>query len=152
MSAPVPYFDVVRQMKNAFNYRLQLVTAARQHGIKAAARTFRTTVRTVRKWWRRYQEQGMKGLQERSRAPHCCPHKIVGELAERVVALRRRLPRFGARRLQREWELPLGHSAISRILRQHGLIRRHRRKYQKKQDLAALKETRESAKPWAPRK
>ena len=141
MSAPVPYFDVVRQMKNAFNYRLQLVTAARQHGIKAAARTFRTTVRTVRKWWRRYQEQGMKGLQERSRAPHCCPHKIVGELAERVGALRRRLPRFGARRLQREWELPLGHSAISRILRQHGLIRRHRRKYHKKQDLAALKET-----------
>jgi hypothetical protein len=30
MSAPVPYFDVVRQMKNAFNYRLQLVTYARR--------------------------------------------------------------------------------------------------------------------------
>jgi hypothetical protein len=37
MSAPVPYFDVVRQMKNAFSYRLQLVTYARQQGIKAAA-------------------------------------------------------------------------------------------------------------------
>jgi len=141
MPAPVPYFDLVRQMKNAFNYRLQLVTVARQHGIKAAARAFRTTVPTVRKWLRRYQQQGLKGLEALSRAPHACPHKITGELAQRVVELRRRLPSFGARRLQREWELPLGHTAISRILREHGLIHRRRRKYQKKQDLAELKAT-----------
>ena len=50
MSAPVPYFDVVRHMKNAFDYRLQLVTYARQHNsVKAAARAFRTTLPTVRK-------------------------------------------------------------------------------------------------------
>jgi len=141
MPAPVPYFEVVRQMKNAFNYRLRLVSHARQHGIKAAARAFRTTVPTVRKWRRRYEGQGLKGLQELSRAPHSCPHKIVGALAQRVVDLRRQLPTFGARRLQREWELPLGHTAISRILREHGLLPRRRRKYQKKQDLAAVKET-----------
>ena len=129
MPAPVPYFEVVRSMKNAFNYRLRLVTHARQHGIKAAARAFLTTVPTVRKWLRRHEGQGLKGLQELSRAPHSCPHKIVGELAERVVALRRQLPTFGARRLQREWELPLGHGALSRILRDHGLIHRRRRKY-----------------------
>jgi len=141
MAAPVPYFDVIRQMPNAFNYRLYLVAHARQHGIKAAARAFCTTVATVRKWLRRYEAQGLKGLRERSRAPRSCPHKIVGELAQRVVELRRQLPTFGARRLQREWELPLGHTAISRILRQHDLLRPRRRKYQKKQDLAAVKET-----------
>ena len=139
MPAPVPDFDVVRQMKNAFNYRLQLVTYARQHGIKAAAREFQTTVPTVRKWVRRYQQQGLTGLRELSRAPHSCPHKIAGELAQRVVELRRRLPTFGARRLRREWDLPLGHTAIERILRQHGLLRPRRRRYPKKQDLAALK-------------
>jgi transposase len=141
MSAPVPYFDVVRHMKSAFNYRLRLVAHARQHGIKPAARAYRTTPRTVRKWLRRHQQAGLKGLQELSRAPHSCPHKITGELALRVVELRRQLPTFGARRLQREWELPLGHTAISRILHEHGLIRPRRRKYQKKQDLAALKAT-----------
>ena len=112
MPAPVPYFDVVRHMKNAFNYRLQLVTYACQHGIKAAARAYRTTVPTARRWLRRYEQQGLKGLQELSRAPHSCPHKITGELAQRVLELRRRLPTFGARRLQREWELPLGHTAM----------------------------------------
>jgi transposase len=75
MSAPVPYFDVVRHMKNAFNYRLRLVTHARQHGIKAAARAFRTTVPTVRKWLRRYERQGLQGLQELSRAPPRLPRQ-----------------------------------------------------------------------------
>ena len=141
MPAPVPYFEVVRQMhQNAFNYRLRLVTHARQHGIKAAARAFRATVPTVRKWLRRYQAQGLQGLQELSRAPRSCPHKIEGELAEKVVELRRQLPTFGAQRLKREWDLPFSHMAIQRILRQHGLIRPRRRKYQKKQDLAARKE------------
>ena len=98
MPTPGPYFEVVRQMSNAFNYRLRLVAHARQHGIKAAARAFRTTVPTVRKWLRRYAGQGLKGLQELSRAPHSCPHKIVGAVAQRVVDLRRQLPTFGARR------------------------------------------------------
>jgi len=141
MPAPVPYFDVVREMNNAFNYRLRLVAHAPQHGIKAAARDFRTPVPTVRKWLRRYGEHGLKGLQELSRAPHSCPHKIVGELAQRVVELRHRLPTFGARRLKREWELPLGHTAMERLWREQGLIRPRRRKYQKKQDLAAFKAT-----------
>lgn len=141
MAAPVPYFEVVRQMKNAFNYRLRLVTHARQHGLKAAARAFRTTVPTVRKWKQRYEEQGLKGMKEHSRAPHSCPHKITGELAQRVLELRRQLPTFGARRLKREWDLPLGHGAIERLWRQHGLLHRRRRKYQKKQDLAKVKAT-----------
>ena len=58
-----------------------------------------------------------------------------------MVERRRQLPTFGAQRLKREWALPLGHMAIERILRQHGLLRPRRRKYQKKQDLAEVKET-----------
>jgi len=138
---PPRYFDLIREMKNAFNHRLRLVSYARQHGLKAAARLFQTTVPTVRKWVRRYQTRGLKGLEELSRAPHSCPHKIGGQLEARVVALRRQLPTFGAQRLKREWDLPLSHMALHRILRQHGLVQRRRRKYQRKQDLAALKAT-----------
>ena len=141
MSAPVPYFDLVRQMKNAFDFRLRLVTHARQHGMKKTARDFRTTPPTVRKWVRRWEKHGLQGLKERSRAPHSCPHKITGDLAERVVELRCQLPSFGARRLKREWDLPLGHGAIERIWREQGLLPARRRKYQKKQDLAKLKAT-----------
>jgi len=38
MLAPVSYFQVVRQMKNAFDYRLRVVTYARQHAIEAVRR------------------------------------------------------------------------------------------------------------------
>ena len=55
---------------------------------------------------RRFQAQGLKGLQAHSRAPHSCPDKITGELAERILAFRRQLPTFGAQRLKREGDLP----------------------------------------------
>ncbi|OFW29827.1 MAG: hypothetical protein A3J28_04945 [Acidobacteria bacterium RIFCSPLOWO2_12_FULL_60_22] len=38
MSSPAPYFDLVREMKDAYNHRLRLVDYARQNGIRAAAR------------------------------------------------------------------------------------------------------------------
>lgn len=141
MSNPAPYFDLVREMKNAYNHRLRLVAHARQHGIKATARLFQTTVPTVRKWLRRYQQQGLSGLLERSRAHHHCPHKTPLDLERHVVELRRQLPTFGAARLKREFQLSPSHKAIQRIWRAHGLIHKRRRKYQKKQDLAAVKAT-----------
>jgi hypothetical protein len=79
MPAPAAYFDVIREMKNGFNDRLRWVTYVRQHGLERAARDFATTVPTV---LRRYQAQKLDGLQELSRAPHRCPHKITGELAD----------------------------------------------------------------------
>jgi len=120
---------------------LPLVDYARQHGHKAAARAFQTTVRTVRKWRRRYQEQGPKGLEELSRAPRSCPHKTAGEIEQQVLALRRQLPTFSAHRLRRDFQLPVSPMTAYRIWHQHGLLPPRRRKYQKKQDLAAVKAT-----------
>ncbi|MCI0402590.1 MAG: helix-turn-helix domain-containing protein, partial [Acidobacteria bacterium] len=134
-----PYWELVREMSNAYNHRLRLVSYARQHGLKAAAHAFQTTRRTVRKWVRRHQQEGLKGLVGRSRAPHRQARKTPAEIEAAVVALRRRLPTFGARRLIREFDPPLSHRALERIWRAHGLIHRRRRKYQRKQDLAHAK-------------
>ena len=38
MSGLPGYFELIRQRKNPFNYRLGLVDYARTHGLKAAAR------------------------------------------------------------------------------------------------------------------
>src|SRR5260370_1672967 len=139
MSAP--YFVLVREMRDAYNHRLRLVQSARQRGIKPTARLFQTTVPTVRKWLRRYQQQGLRGLIERSRAPHHQPGKTPAAVEQQVVALRQRLFTFGARRLIREFDLPLSHRALERIWRQHGLLQKRQRKYQRKQDLAHIKAT-----------
>jgi len=139
MSAP--YFVLVREMRDAYNHRLRLVESARQRGVKPTARLFQTTVPTVRKWLRRFQQQGPRGLIELSRAPHHQPGKTPQALEQQVVDLRQQLPTFGARRLIREFDLALSHRALERIWRQHGLLHKRRRKYQRKQDLAHIKAT-----------
>jgi transposase len=136
-----PYFVLIREMRDAYNHRLRLVESARQRGIKPTARLFQTTVPTVRKWLRRFQQQGLRGLIELSRAPHHQPLKTSPEIEQQVVALRQQLFTFGARRLIREFDLPLSHRALERIWRQHGLLRKRHRKYQRKQDLAHIKAT-----------
>ena len=137
--ATAPYFDLVREMKDAYNHRLRLVQSARQIGIKATARLFSTTVPTVRKWLRRFQQQGPSGLREHSRAPHHQPRRTPPELEQRVVELRRTLFTFGSRRLIREFDLPISHGALERIWREHGLLKKRKKKYQRKQDLAHIK-------------
>ena len=107
MVASAPYYALIREMRDAYNHRLRLVESARQRGIKPTARLFATTVPTVRKWLRRYQQQGPSGLIEQSRAPHRQPRKTSPEIEQQVVELRKMLPTFGARRLIREFDLPL---------------------------------------------
>src|ERR1700751_4635779 len=139
MAVSVPYFSLVREMKDAFNHRLRVVQSAREIGIKPTARLFQTTVPTVRKWLRRFQQHGLRGLIEHSRAPHRQPQQTSAEIEQQVVALRQHLPTFGARRLIREFDLPLSHGALERIWRVRGLIRKRRKKDQRKQDLAHIK-------------
>ncbi|HVB56150.1 MAG TPA: helix-turn-helix domain-containing protein [Candidatus Acidoferrales bacterium] len=65
------YFDLIREMKQkTYNHRLRLVESAKERGIKPTARLFATTVPTVRKWLRRFQQHGSSGLAEQSRVRH----------------------------------------------------------------------------------
>jgi transposase len=139
MTVPTRYFDLVREMKNPYNHRLRLVDSAKQRGIKSTAQLFATTVPTVRKWLRRYQQCGSSGLLDHSRARHQQSQKTSPALETQLLELRKTLPTFGARRLIREFDLPISHAALERIWREHGLMPKRRRKYQRKQDLAYIK-------------
>jgi putative transposase len=55
--------------------------------------------KTGYKWLGRYEAEGIDGLQDRSRRPHDSPHATAPDLVERVVAIRRRHPRWGAKKL-----------------------------------------------------
>src|SRR6202790_5539721 len=139
MATSARYFDLVREMKDAYNHRLRLVESAKRRGIKPTARLFATTVPTVRKWLRRFQQHGPSGLLPLARARHHQSLKTPPATEAQLVELRKTLPTFGARRLIREFDLLISHAALERIWRQHGLIQKRRRKYQRKQDLAHIK-------------
>jgi transposase len=124
---------------NVFDMRLRMVQMAQDRGVSEAAKVFVTTRKTVRKWMGRYQEQGLDGLVNRSRAPNRCPHKISDELEQQIVVLRRRLPSRGQDRLVEDFALPCSPKTVHRVLRAHGLIAKRRKRWQKRQDLRERK-------------
>lgn len=83
--------------------RLQFVSDAQSDRFTMAELCARYGVsrRIGYKWIERYAAEGRPGLQNRSRAPHHCPHRIAPELAERICALREQHPHWGARKLLR---------------------------------------------------
>jgi transposase len=130
---------MARSTNHRFDLRLHLVREALAKGIRAAAALFQCSRNTVRKWLRRFEADGIAGLQEQSRAPKTCPHKTSAEHEAQVLHCRRRVPCFSARRLKREFALKPSISAIARILRQHGLTRSRKRRHRTKRDLRAVK-------------
>jgi len=114
--------------------RVQFVVAAerKEKPLRALCQEFGISRPTGRLWLKRYREQGIEGIAERSRRPHHSPRKTIGEMEDLVVKLRERFPDWGARKLQyqlRQNGLELTVSTVHRILLRHGLVReqdRHR--------------------------
>lgn len=133
----VSYYRIITSGAERLKYeaRYSLVMAAKRDGVKPAAREHGVSKNTVRKWLRRYQERGVAGLAEVSRAPHHIPHKTKPEVEAQVLSLKRRLKKFGSKRLKRDHDLPCSHGAIARICREHGLNVRRKRKRQRRNDL-----------------
>jgi putative transposase len=61
--------------------------------------------KTGYKWLERFEEAGRQGLQERSRAPHTCPHRTAEAVAALICAARRQHPSWGPAKLL-DWLRP----------------------------------------------
>ena len=91
---------------------------------------------TVHDWVRRYANQGLAGLADRSSKPESCPHQMAAAVEARIVELRRAHPAWGQRtivfHLAKEGVEPLpALSSVYRALVRHRLVeptkRRRRR-------------------------
>jgi len=133
------YYDMARAENHKYFLRLQMVLHARTHGIRAAARTFQCSRNTVRTWSRRYEHGGRSALVEQSRAPKACPHKTSRHHERKVLDARKQMPCAGPKRLKALFDLKPSEGAIGRILRQHGLTKKRRKKRQRKNDLREIK-------------
>jgi transposase-like protein len=58
--------------------------------VAAAAETMRISRQCAHKWWRRYKEGGVVGLEDRSSRPRRMPTKTPTKIERRLVELRRR--------------------------------------------------------------
>lgn len=89
----------------------------RRHGISRAS---------YYRYRRRYLDEGVEGLEPRSRRPRSSPGKIDPSLEVEIVTLRKRHPRWGARRIEAElaragWQPPAV-ATIHRALTRNHLV------------------------------
>ncbi|MBO8153010.1 MAG: hypothetical protein H0Z30_11035, partial [Candidatus Marinimicrobia bacterium] len=96
-------------------------------------------VKMVLEWVKIYQCVGLAGLKDLPRSPKLIRNKLSSEKTELIIKLRE-ITGFGAKRLKREFNLPMSSGAIYRVLKENGLIKRVKRKYQKKRELRKEKE------------
>ena len=82
--------------------RLRFVMACmeRVETISALCLQFGISRKTGYKWLGRYEQEGPMGLVERSRAPHVCPHALTPAQEEVLLAVRRRYPTWGPRKVK----------------------------------------------------
>ena len=64
---------------------------SKQMSVSEAAATYGVSPQHVHRWLARYRDQGVDGLEPRSRRPHSNPQRTASEVAERIVTLRREL-------------------------------------------------------------
>ncbi|WP_371861217.1 helix-turn-helix domain-containing protein [Streptomyces avermitilis] len=72
------------------------------HPIGEVAARYGTSRQTLHSWRRRFEQEGMPGLLDRSRRPRSSPTRLSAEVEAEICELRRRHPRWGARRISHE--------------------------------------------------
>ncbi len=103
------------------------------YSISELADRFSISRTTAHKWIRRYKRHGQRGFHERSRRPHNCPFQTDPAIVEVLVALRKKHPSWGPRKLldvmhrrKPRRKLP-SVSTAARVLAREGLVKPRRR-------------------------
>ncbi|WP_265129325.1 leucine zipper domain-containing protein, partial [Xanthomonas chitinilytica] len=101
--------------------RALLVDRVIEQGLRVeeAAHAAGVSVRTAYKWLRRFREEGLSGLQDRSSRPQSSPCATPSAMVEQVLALRHQRKTYR----QIALVLPVGLSTIARLMRRAGLHR-----------------------------
>jgi transposase len=117
-----------------------MVVSVEKAGIKETARVFHTTRNTVRKWYRRWCEDGYAALADRSRRPKRSPLATPLDERRKLVKLKKQYKRLGAEAIKTIEGLSQSPRTIRKIWRQEGVSsRKRRKKHQTKRNLREVK-------------
>jgi transposase InsO family protein len=111
------------------------------------AERYGTTRQSLHTWRKRFEQEGLPGLTDRSRRPQTSPSRLPSSVEAAICELRRQHPRWGARRIrhelaQREVTPTPSRATVHRVLIRNGLVRaqvqEHKRKYRRWQREAPM--------------
>jgi len=117
-----------------------MIQHALAKGIKPAARLFHTHPPVVRKWIRRFKEEGYAGLGDRSHRPFFSPRETPQRIKNHIIALKGKYKRLGAEQIRILENLSLAPKTIRKIWRDAKIPSRKRpKKHITKNNLRAVK-------------
>lgn len=105
------------------NNGMSVADAAATHGVARSC---------AYKWVGRYENEGLAGLEERSRRPEFSPKRVAQELVDELLKLKMRHPEYGPAKLvpmleARHGEHVMAVSTAGQILARHGRVEKRRR-------------------------
>lgn len=121
---------------NPMDERVRFIVALNEglYSVAELSERFGVTRQCGDKWRRRYLAEGFPGLAAKSHAPHHCPHRISAEVADALIELRRKYPKWGAvtlvallARLRPDLQSPAPSTAAD-LLKREGLVQPRRRR------------------------
>jgi hypothetical protein len=120
-------------------YRYNMILFAKKHGIRAAAREFRTDRKTVKKWVKEYQKNyDMNSLKNKSRLGQYHPNKLSDDEEKKIIDLRGN-SKIGAYFIKDKLMLNCSLKTIHKKLKQHGKVGKPKKKSQKKRDMSEIR-------------
>jgi transposase InsO family protein len=116
--------------------RVKLITdyLSGNYGVSDLSRRYGVSRKTIYKWLGRHEEEGWRGLEDESRAPHQQANALKPEVEEAILALKVRWPDWGAPKLRHKLKGQLGEqrcpaeSTVSAVLKRHGLVKAPRKR------------------------
>jgi putative transposase len=117
--------------KEPMNQRSEFVMRAKEAGnFRALCREYGISARVGYKWLKRFEEEGLRGMGDRSRKPKRAGSGLAEEVVLRIVRLRERHRHWGARKLRevyrRSWGEPPSESSFKRVLERSGMVKKRR--------------------------
>src|SRR4051794_41185905 len=110
------------ELQRQAKHRLAILRHAEEvsGGVAATCRYYGISRTRVYRWHRRYEDQGLAGLRDRSKRPHHSPNATAEEVIGKVVHLRQHY-HFGPLKismyLKRYHEIEISQSGVWRILK-----------------------------------
>ncbi|MBP8638323.1 MAG: helix-turn-helix domain containing protein [Dictyoglomi bacterium] len=121
------YFERIRDSKNPVKIRLKIVEYLEEcKSVSETARRFKVSRQIVRKWEKRFREEGMDGLRDRPKTPKSRRTVITEEIKKIILSLRREYnygPRKIKRLLKEIYKIDISEHPIYDLLKTEGLIK-----------------------------
>jgi transposase InsO family protein len=117
-----------KELARGAAHRLAIIRHAQEvtGNVSLTCRYFGITRQAFYKWLRRYEDQGLAGLRDRSRRPHVIPHATKPEVVDKIIYLRKHYhfgPHKIAMYLKRYHDVQVSPSGVWRILNRLGMSR-----------------------------